>query len=301
MKWPLKSRPVSRSETPFYNLLYLNARGQGGPDSTIIWTSEIRWDHILRYIENSNHNSPTMIGSTHLLVHAVGQALATHPELNRRVVGRRVFEYANCNVCLATRIPGYNEVNIVLVPDVDRKTVVQTANFIWRAQLSFHRNDSPCQRDRERIRRMPGWLFRVAFRTTQWLDRVFPLPIFGRMDRMRESAVLVNDFSHARFPVMRGYKPSRQPDESKPLSVTLGRPEERVVWSDGKAVPQRFAPICVRADHRICDGFELSQFISTLVRLLSEPAKPESQIPETSGPPTSQTAALRREIIRLSA
>ena len=63
------------------------------------------------------------------------------------------------------------------------------------------------------------------------------------------------------------------PDESKSLSVTLGPREQKVEWHDGQAVPVDVAPLCVRVDHRICDGFQLSQFVSTLIRLLAEPAK----------------------------
>ncbi len=300
MNWPLKFKPVSRSETPFYNRLYLDARGQGGPDSTIVWTSEIEWDSMREYVDQYNQNSRTMIGSSHLLVQAVGQALATHPEMNRRVVRRRVYEYDGCHVCLATRVPGSNEVNIVLVNDADRKTTEDIAGLIWRSQLAYRRNDSPYLRDCERIRRMPAWLFRMAYRTSQWLDRLIHLPVLGRMDRLRESPVLVNDFSHTRFPVMRGYKPSRQPDESKPLSVTLGRPEERVVWKNGQPEPQRFAPLCVRADHRICDGFQLSQFISTLVGLLNEPVRMQPQIfqlPSTDQPEETDSASNSKQQI----
>ena len=280
MKWPLKSKPVPGAETPFFNRLYLNAHGAGGPDSTIVWTSEVPWEPIKTFIDQHNQDGSPMIGTTHLLVQAVGWALARHPELNRRVVGRRVFDYAQCHVCLATRSRESDEVNILLVPDVDQKNIRQIANFIWKLQLSFHRNDAPNQRDRDRLRRLPGWLFGAVCRTSQWLDRRFSLPVLGRIDRLRESAVLVNDFSHARFPVMRGYKPSRQPDESKPLSVTLGRPEERVVWHEGRPVARHFAPLCVRSDHRICDSFQLSRFISTLIEMFGQPARMESKIVE---------------------
>ena len=70
---------------------------------------------------------------------------------------------------------------------------------------------------------------------------------------------------------MRSYKPSRQPDESKPLSVTLGRAEERLVMEAGNPVSRKFAPICVRADHRVCDSFQLAQFVKTLTELLAAP------------------------------
>ena len=212
-----------------------------------------------------------MISPSSLLVQAVGQSLATHLELNRRVVGRRIFEFSSCNVCLATRVVKANEVNVIMVKNADLKSVGQIAGYLWKKQLTFHRNDSPYLRDRERLRKLPSWVFRWLTSARRWMESWIPLPVLGRMDRLCESGVLVNDFSHSRFPKMRGYKPSRQPDESKPLSITLGRPEQRVVWESGRAVPRMFAPICVRVDHRICDSFQLSQFVATLIKRLERP------------------------------
>ena len=289
MKWPLKRQPIPNSEVPFFNHLYLNAPGRGGPDSSIAWTSEIPWQPLSHFIDTYNQNNDCMISTSAMLVQAVGQGLDKHRELNRRVVGRRVFEFANCHVCLATRVPRDNEVNVITVENAQTKSAGQIAAYVWKKLLTFQRKDSPYLRDRQRLRKLPSWIFRTVNRLNQLIESVVPLPALGRMDRLRESAVLVNDFSHSRFPVMRGYKPSRQPDESKSLNVTLGRPEERLVMNDGVPQNQTFAPICIRADHRICDTFQLSQFVSTLVNLLSNPVAMQETAYANSQPasPTS--------------
>ncbi|MEE2827080.1 MAG: 2-oxo acid dehydrogenase subunit E2, partial [Planctomycetota bacterium] len=105
MKWPLLPKPERTSDTPFFNLLYLHAAGQGGPDPTIVWVSEVAWDPMQEYLKSANRSAPVMLGTSHLLVQAVGHALALHPEFNRRVVGRRVYPFKEVNVCLATRLP----------------------------------------------------------------------------------------------------------------------------------------------------------------------------------------------------
>ncbi|MEM9412007.1 MAG: 2-oxo acid dehydrogenase subunit E2 [Planctomycetota bacterium] len=272
MKWPLKSRPLPQAETPFFNLLYLSAHRASDPDSTIVWTSELDWEPLRDYLENHKQDNARLIGSSHILVQAVGQALAQHPEINRRVVGRRVYEFKQCNVCLAARVPRSHEVNVVQIHDADRMTADKIAYICWQSQIAFMRNASPECRDRDRFRKLPMFLFKSIFRTMDFLDRWFVLPVWGRVDRLRESAVLVNDFSNLVFPVMRGYKPSRQPGDSKPLSVTLGRPEPKVVWGETGPIQKTIAPITVRVDHRICDGFQLGQFINTVVRLMQNPA-----------------------------
>ena len=271
MKWPLFPKPERRTETPFFNLLYLHAAGQGGPDPTIVWVSEVPWEPMQEYLKKANRSAPVMVGTSHLLVQAVGHALALHAEFNRRVVGRHVYPFKQINVCLATRLPNQNEVNLVLIQDAEQKGLPEIAEGIWHNQLAYRRQTEPVIRDRNRLRRLPGWFFRTIVRSFQGLETFFPLPIFGRLDRYRNSPVLVNDFSQKRLPSMRAYKPSRMPDESKSLSITLGPPEEKIVWHDGQPKPIKVAPLCVRADHRICDGYQLSQFVSTMIRLLSQP------------------------------
>ena len=271
MKWPLKSKPVANRKTPFFNLLYLSAAGQGGPDSSIVWSSELEWQPIQDHISKFNQTNSRLVSSIHLLAQAVGHALAQHPEINRRVVGRRVYEFENCNVCIAMRVPRNQEINVVQIKQADQKSLHQIGHTVWEKQMEFMHNSSGESRDFKRIRRMPTRLVRMAIRTISFLDSCFRLPVFGRIDRLRESVVLINDFSNSRFPVMRGYKPSRQPGESKPLSVTLGRPEEKVELVDGKPVAKLVAPITVRVDHRICDGFQLANFTGTIIDLLRAP------------------------------
>lgn len=278
MKWPTKSKAIPRSRTPFFNLLYLSAAGNGGPDPTIVWTSEVPWEPVEKFVKEFNHESSRLIGSSHLLVQAVGQALKQHPEINRRVIGRRVYEFHDCNVCLAARVSNSNEVNVIQFKNADQKSLYQIAHIIWKKQLDFMRDASAESRDLKRMRKMPGWLMRTAIRYWNFLDRWFRVPIWGRIDRLRESVVLINDFSHPRFPNMRGYKPSRQPGESKPLSVTLGRPEEKVELANGEAVVRKVAPITVRVDHRICDGYELGQFTSSLIELMRSPRQLQNSV-----------------------
>ena len=271
MKWPLKPKPIANRKTPFFNLLYLSAAGHGGPDSSIVWTSELEWDPLQQHIAKFNQTNSRLVGSIHVLAQAVGHALAQHPEINRRVVGRRVYEFENCNVCLAMRVPRNQEVNVVQIKQADQRSLHQIAHIIWEKQMEFMRQTSAESRDFKRLRRLPTRLVRFAIRTVSFLDSCVRLPIFGRIDGLRESVVLINDFSSSRFPVMRGYKPSRQPGESKPLSVTLGRPEEKVVLSGGKPVAKLVAPITVRVDHRICDGYQLAKFTGTIIDLLHAP------------------------------
>ena len=137
MKWPLKPKSIPKSQIPFFNHLYLNARGNGGPDSTIVWTSEVAWEPLSNFIDRYNQSNSCLISTSALLVQAVGQSLAKHTELNRRAVGRKVFEFAHCHVGLATRVSKANEVNVITIKDVETKSVGQIAAYLWKNNYHF--------------------------------------------------------------------------------------------------------------------------------------------------------------------
>lgn len=278
MKWPLKASQNSNVGVPFFNQHYLFARSPGTPDSTIVWTSEIPWQPLQDFIQAYKTQHSRFISTSHVLTQAIGQSLARHPELNRRVVGRRLYDYKDCNVCLTTRVPRCDEVFVVQIHQVENRPLYQIAQIMLMKQMEFARADSPERRDLARYRKWPMWLQRTVIRLGDWLDRNFVIPVSGRIDRLRESGVLVNDFSSTRFPLMRSYKPSRQPGENKPLSVTLGPPEEKVVLVDGKSGVKQVAPLTVRVDHRICDSFQLAQFLSTVIEKMSQPAEMDLEI-----------------------
>ncbi len=276
MKFPLNSRPVPWRRIPFFNLMYLAAPGRGGPDPSIVWTSEFECEPLQEFVRARNQHSHNLVSTSHALTKAVGVALVRHPELNRRIVGRRIYEFKDCNVCLATRVPTQNEVKVIQIHRANQRTVEQIAYIVFKRQLGFVRQSSPECKDQARLRKLPGRLINYAMRMTNWLDGRFRIPVIGRLDRLRESSVLVNDYSHPRFPVMRGYKPSRHPFESNQLSVTLGKAEEKVAWDNGRPIKKLVAPITARVDHRIADGFQLGLFIKTISDLLSNPSQLES-------------------------
>ncbi len=273
MKWPLKSSPVPRDQLPLYNLMYLHAPGIENADSTILWGTEIDATGLQAWLDVCRSDSPVLISTSHVLLQATAQALAQHPHLNRRVVGRRVFAFRNINLRLAFQNPAHGGVDVVLVRSAEKCSLQQIASLVWKTLLLAHRGEANIERDRQRMKSLPSWGFHWLLAFYRWLDRHWALPTVGRLDNLRCSAVLVNDLSFRNAPPMRCYKPTRFPDESISINITLGPMEEKVVVRDGQPVAGTVAPLFVRVDHRIVDAYQLGRFLATLRELLQHPAQ----------------------------
>ena len=284
MKWPLKKPAVPRSQTPLYNLYYLHAPGADHTDPTILWGTDVQVEELEAFLHERNQSSPVLITLSHVLLQATARCLAQHPHLNRRVVGHRVFAFREINLRMAFHNPRNGDVDVILVRRADESSLEQIASTVWHTLLTCRQGHAAIDRDRRRMKALPAWAFHGLLSIYRWFDRRWALPTFFRLDDLRCSAVLVNDLSFRGAPPMRCYKPTRFPDESATLNVTLGPMEEKVVVRDGKPVASTVAPLFVRADHRIVDAYQLGRFVGTLRDLLQHPAQLDVRSCDPSAP-----------------
>ncbi len=270
MRRPLISS-IRRQDIPLYNLYYLHAPRAGQMDPTIVWGTEVETAGLQHYLRQRNANTSVLLSTSHVLLKATAMALAEHPELNRRVVGRRIYDYRDLNVRMAYQNSLSRQVDVMLIEQADRLNVEEIAGLVWKTLMEDALGRSAVERDRRRIRRLPGPLFHALMRVYGWLDQTFPLPTFGRLEHLRSSAVLVNDLSFHGAPPMCSYKPTRFPDEGLTLNVTLGPEQEKALIRNGEVVVGTVAPLFVRADHRLTDAYGLARFVAALRDRLQSP------------------------------
>ena len=178
MHWPLAPKPIPASQIPFYNLHYLY--GCRPPaDPTIVWGTEVPAEQLKQYVRQRNRSSKTLISLAHVLVQAVGRALKHHPELNRRIVGRRIYDFRDVNVRMMTYNRQQNEVEVLLIRNVDTLSLERIARILWKNQHRAASGDTTDHADKAWLRsRFPGPLV--------GLDRPH-LSLFGQQIQLAEN------------------------------------------------------------------------------------------------------------------
>lgn len=278
-----ESRPVKAAEITLYNHQYLHAY-RHTVDPTMVWGTDVDAEALLSFLQQKNTRSETLISVAHVLVQAVGRSLAKYPQLNCRVVRGRIYRFREVNVRMLSYCRHDSDVDIFSVKNADRANVESIAQTIWKYQCEVASGIYQDRVDRKWLRRVPVPLRRLAIRNFWRLDRNFRLPRLGRLDRHLDSSVVVNHLGFADAPPMRMYKPSRFPDESSLLSVTMGRIEHLPVVSGETIVARQVAPLFVRADHRVADAHLLARFVSVLRDYLSDPQSMEQPDRHTNLP-----------------
>ena len=273
MKWPLADRPIPDRELPLYNRFYLHASAASRSDPALVWGTEIEAGALQSFLRERNRDGRVVITPIHLLIRATALALAQYPDMNVRIVGRRIYNFRDINIRMAFFHRRNRDIDLLKISRADHKSLDEIAQEVWNGLLQAGRNERDRDRDLARLRRLPGFFFRSLMRFYNFLDRHFRLPRLGRLTETREGCATVNDLSFPGAPPMRSYKPTRFPDGSDSLNLTIGPIETKVVERAGQFASVVVMPLVMRADHRIVDAYVGGRFLALVRDLLNEPQR----------------------------
>jgi hypothetical protein len=271
MKWPLTSHPFPDRKLSLYNRFYLYASKASQFDPTIVWGTEIDGDALQAFLLNRNRQAKVLIRPVHLLIRATAMALEKFPELNVRIVGRRIYALREVNIRMAFYHRHNREIDLIEIGPEYLSKLDRIAGKVWDHLLRAGRGQVSRDRDVARLRKLSGFWLRLIFRSYDFLDRHFKLPIVGRFDGTRLGCVTVNDLSFPGAPPLSSYKPSRFPSLSDSFNLTFGAAEKKVVERNGQFISVNIIPLIVRADHRVVDAYRLGQFIDAVRGILNNP------------------------------
>lgn len=273
MKWPLQKQPIPYDQIPLYNRYYLHAPKVSHGDPVMVMGTEIEADALLDYLRERNRAGETLLTTAHALIRATGLTLAQFPQMNVRLVGRRIYSFRDINIRTAFLHRRYKEIDVMIITSANTKSLEKIGQEVWGRMLQAGRGGMGRDRDLKNMRKLPSAVFRLFMWFYHSIDRLFPLPALGRLDELRSGATMVNDLSSSGAPPMRMYKPSRFPDNSDSLNLTLGPVETKIVQRDNQFVPVRVMPLFLRADHRLADAYEVGRFLSTVRDLMQNPQR----------------------------
>jgi hypothetical protein len=269
MKWPLKPSPIPISETPTW-ALYYQAACPAPSDPTMIWGTDVPTSKLDEFIRQANAQNDVVITPAHVLIWVVGQCLALHPEFNRRILHRRLYEFKQVNILMPVQ-GGKHGPEVCLITEVDQKPLSKIARDLWRHSRDLIKGTSDSQRDERIFRAIPapfrGFLFRLMLAGTNWIN--WPAALWGH--RTLRAGTMINYLGQRGAPPMRFFKASRFPNDTATLNVTMGPSQ-----TDGENEPA--APLFVRADHRVVDAYQLGQFVADLRQYLADPLSLEESI-----------------------
>ena len=278
--WPTESRSVPLEELGWVNTTYL-ATASAHCDPTMIWGTSIQTEALSQFVADQKRETGAFISTAHVLIRAVVEAMYRHPKVNRRVVGQRIYPYNGIHITMPMLETRTGEVNVIYLRNAERMSLVEISRYLMgkardvavraATEANLQKNGSSVENRRYRGHKWfrSQWVYRMA-KVGFFLTNRFRLPT-TTLEEINGSGAFVNHLGFANAPPMISFKPSSLPTNSYGVSVTLGPAEMRPVAEGDSIVIRSVAPLFVRLDHRLVNGYQAGEFVRTLRAALLNP------------------------------
>lgn len=282
MYWATHKKPVPLSEIGWINSTYLGSTSLRC-DPMLVWGTTVDMDEFDLFLEAQRKQHRTFLTPAHILVRAVAESLNKHPEVNRRVVGRKVFQYEGVNIVMPMLQTSTGEVDCVFMRNAEDYSLENVASFFWDAArqkaldvAEDKKREKQGASFKNRLiqigRRLRlSWILHTSsfgFLAGNWLRAP---TIWPWQQGLNHAGAFVNYLGFSGAPPLIAHKPASLPMNSYSIAVTMGSTEPRPVVVDGEVVIRKQASLFVRLDHRMVNGNQSAAFISTLRSYLANP------------------------------
>ena len=282
MYWATHKKPVPLSEIGWINTTYL---GSASPrcDPMMVWGTTVDAEELDSFLEVHRKQNRSFLTVAHVLVRAVTESLHQHPEVNRRVIGRKVYQYEGVNIIVPMLQTSTGEVDCVFIRNAEDYSLDEVSNLFWEEAREKSLNAAEEKRREKQGSTFKNRLIRLKKQLRlSWILRTCRLG-FAAGNRLRgptiwpwqqgpnHAGAFVNYLGFSGAPPLISYKPSSLPMNSYSIAVTMGPTEPQPVVIDGEVVIRKQASLFVRLDHRMVNGNQSAAFINTLRSYLADP------------------------------
>ena len=253
-------------------------------ESVVYFDSYIRADNLLRYLEKAKGTLDADM--THCVVAACNVGLASTPQMNRFVVGKRLYARKGRFVTFSMKRKALDKKAKLATVKLAIEDGESFAELCGRMneQVTVERSGKRTHADKEfdLFNLLPRPLFAGAARLLRGLDYFNLLPgFFLRDDPMYTSLFVANLGSLKMRPAFHHLYEYG----TCPLFAMVGAVEERPVVEDGQVIVAPVLHVRYSYDERIDDGLTSRSGIEAVKRVLEDPERWLGCVEEGNAPP----------------
>ncbi len=253
----------------------------GRNEAVVYYEDLVRAEAILDYIKRARVALGQDVGLTHCLVAASGMGMFICPEMNRFVVGKRLYQRNDVSVTFSMKRKQLDKkakvsaVKMRFSPEDTFRSILDRIN----QNISVERSDAKTYTDKELglLNVLPRPLLAGAMSAVRCADYFNVLPhSFIKNDAFYTGMVIANLGS---LGMNAGYHHLYEWGTA-PLFMMVGKVEERAMVEDGEVVVRKILPIHWSYDERIDDGLTSFEGLSWVRKSLEDPEKYFGELPE---------------------
>ena len=243
-------------------------------DPTVYGTLAVDAGAALAYIQGVRARTGVKVTVTHLVGRALALALRDTPDINGRIVGRRLYQRPTVDIGFHVVIDDGHELSLAKVDRADEKDVHEIAGELSaKAEKIRARRDEQFEQSKSVTERLPGFLLRPVLRFFSYLanDRGMDIKFLNvRADPFGSAMVT----SVGMLGIDIGYAPIF-PLANTPILVLVGEVQDKPVARDGQVVIRPMLNLSVTFDHRFIDGYHAGRMSRSVREYFEAPERHE--------------------------
>ncbi|DAZ97827.1 TPA: hypothetical protein N0F65_002497 [Lagenidium giganteum] len=248
----------------------------GPPDSGMI-NGSLFCDvtQTMKYIDDKRAETDAHITLTHVVIRALGAALAKAPSVNGHIVFGNYYPSPTVDVSCLVAMEGGKDLGIVKVADIDKTSLKDLCTLIRGKATDLRKGKVKEHQDRNKlINLLPTWVIRPALNLCGWLGGAcgFEVKAVG-VERYQFGSVLVTSVGMMGLDL--AFAPI-SPFAQCGTLVMIGSVKDTPVVVDGEIVVRKILTVTCTIDHRYVDGSQAIRMANNMKRFIEDPSLVEA-------------------------
>lgn len=244
----------------------------GAPDSgMILGTLTLDMSKTQKYIEDKRAATDSHLTITHIVLRAIGMALAESPSVNGHLVFGNYYPAKTVDVSCLIAVNGGKDLGVCHLSEVDKMSFKDVCGKLRGDATKVRGGEDQGQKDRNKMLNiLPTYIVRPITNLVGWLGGACGLriPAFGVEPYMFGACMVT---SVGMMGLDMAFAPIT-PYAQTPMLLTIGAIQDKVVVVDNEIVIRPMLTITTTIDHRYVDGSQAARMASMMKKLVEDPS-----------------------------
>lgn len=243
---------------------------------TICATRDYDVERAVRFLAEYEERTGVHVTMTALLIKASAMSLARYPELNRRIVGKRLFDLPSIDIATAVNVGGRGETAMMLIRDADQKPLDKIASELKGRVQKTKDTSTKLENNGDLGRILDAF---PPFLTSAVVSAAKVAISGSRLDSLipdvdvSPGSFMVSSLGMSEAATFTGLALMPPPGIGIVGSMIVGRVERKPVVEDDAIVIRHRMPIMSFFDHRAVDGWKITRYGQFWQDFLMDPEK----------------------------
>ncbi len=242
---------------------------------TICATRDYDVENALKFLDTFNAGHQTHLTMTGLLIKAAALSLRKFPELNRRIVGKKLYDLPTIDIAAPVNVGGKGETAMIVIHDADKKSLEEIALDLKGRVKATKESSGKFEATGDLgklLDAIPPFALNTIVKAAKYAMSNFNFAEILPDIEVSPGSFSVSSLGMNESATFSGLALMPPPGVGIVGSMVIGRVEKKPVVENDTIVVRHRLPLMAFFDHRAVDGWKITRYGQYWQDFLNDPA-----------------------------